>query len=124
MAMHEQYKLIFRNEKFSNEHPFNEKVVDVVNNNQIYFPLAEYLYMCGYGEAFDDVLSHIENSFMGNEYDPDISVGTLNVSLTPTVVTIKDSSGRIQTLPTTDLRALLLEYIEFFNSPPLNGSYV
>lgn len=102
-----------------------EKCVHGINvAGESFSPLSEYLYLLGHYEAIDDIMIEIDAALVGQLFNDGIEVGTETITLTQTMTTIVNSDGRTQTIPTADLKAIILEYKTFLNTPPLDGSYI
>lgn len=122
METYKKYNLIFFNEVI------DKIVIKTVGGKEdrsiMYSPLSEYLYILGHYEAIDDILIEINAALNGEVFNDGIEIGTETITLTAITTKIQNSDGRVQTLPTTDLKAILLEYKDFLNTPPLNGAVI
>lgn len=93
-------------------------------SGESFSPLSEYLYLLGHYEAIDDIMNEIDGALSGQAFNDGIEVGTETITLTPSITTIVNSDGRVQSIPTADLKSMILEYKTFLNTPPLEGSFV
>ncbi len=122
MEIYKDYGLIFFNEVVG------KRVIKTVWGRNtptiLYSPLSEYVYILGHYKAINDVLVDINAALNGEDFNDGIEIGTEIITLTAATTTIENSDGRIQSLPTADLKAILLAYDDFLNTPPLNGANV
>lgn len=122
MSVYKNYNLTFFNRVVNNR---VIKTVGGMNTSSVLFsPLSYYLYYIDDAETIDEILVDINNVLNEQTFYNGIEVGTERIELTKTTTTITSSDGTIQSLPTSDLKAILLEYRDFLNTPPLNGSKV
>ena len=119
METYKKYDLIFFNEVVDR---IVIKTVGGKNNPSIMFsPLSEYVYILGHYKAIDDVMTDINAALDGEDFIDGIEIGTETITLTPTITTIENADNT-QSLPTSDLKAILLEYKDFLNTSPLDGT--
>lgn len=122
MEIYKKYDIIFYNRVV--EKRVIKTVGGKIDSSPMYSPLSEYLYLLGHQKAIDDVLIEINAALNGDNFNDGIEIGTETITLTSITTTIKNSDGRIQSLPTSDLKAILLEYNDFLNTSPLDDSRV
>lgn len=120
----EQYDLKFVNLKVNNGTRVEKSVHGITVAGESFSPHSEYLYLLGHYKAIDDVLIEINAALAGQAFNDGIEVGTETITLTQSNTTIINSDGRTQTIPTADLKAIILEYKTFLNTSPLDGSFV
>ncbi len=120
METYKKYNLVFYNEVVFGR---VDKVVGGGSNLSFLFsPLSYYIYLVGHYEAISDVLIDVNKALNGESSYDGIEVGTERIILSKDLTTITSSNGKTQSIPTSDLKAILLEYEIFINTPPLNGA--
>ncbi|GEM_PF-718655 len=132
MAVYENYKLKFVNKKVEIGNGRIDKSPQGIEEHRpyigfLYSPLSIYLYICGSSggpKLIDEIIVALDDALNGNIGDPDISIEMTKATiLNNTTVEIKeDNTNNVITLPIVDFKAILLEYKDFLNTPPLNGT--
>lgn len=75
-------------------------------------------------ESIDDIIATLDEALKGNIGEPDIPVEMTTTTLLnhTTIHILEDGTINEIILPIIDLKAILLEYKDFLNTPPFKGT--
>lgn len=115
---YQKYNLKFINNVFRGK---VSKTCDLIANyaSPLYINLSTYLIYLQDIDNINLVLEEINNALGGLPAE-NISEETVDIIL-DTEITIINWNGKTESIPTLDLKEVLLEYANFLRTPPLNG---
>ncbi|HYG15455.1 MAG TPA: hypothetical protein VEC12_06840 [Bacteroidia bacterium] len=108
----DKYGLIFKNHVAYGK---NHKSCKSIAIGQ-FTPIVIHLLYCNTVEECDWIIEEIDNALAGNLYQSEVSINESSAEISPTTTNIEGGL----TLPTVDYKEILLAWISFLKTPPLN----